>query len=297
MKYLTAFVLIMCVALFSCSKQELTNLDTLDKSTGTDVGSNAVSGTPVEQKYTVEGTNAVKFVIEYDSEGKKQKIFYPASLSKKYPVITWGNGTGSPPDRYTKIFTHLASWGYIVIDNFNGSTADGSSILASAEYMIAQNTNKNSIFFNKVDTARIGTAGHSQGGAGVINAAANWPNSGIIKAIVPISMSPQNLIPSNSANIKKPIFFISGTKDFLSTYTTNSRGYNSLPNGVPAALGMRIGADHEAIRLTTKETGYVTAWFQFWLKGDKTASLAFSGGSAELLSNPNWTKTSTKYIP
>ncbi len=50
--------------------------------------------------------------------------------------------------------------------------ADGKEQIASIDYILNENKNKKSIFYQHVDTAKIGAAGHSQGGRSCVNAAA-----------------------------------------------------------------------------------------------------------------------------
>lgn len=52
-------------------------------------------------------------------------IYYPSELEtkdKKYPVVVMLNGTGVLPSKYTTLFKHLASWGFVVIGNDDGSS-------------------------------------------------------------------------------------------------------------------------------------------------------------------------------
>ncbi len=42
--------------------------------------------------------------------------------------------------------------------------------MGGAQWMVAKNSDSGSIFYNKLDTSKIGALGHSQGAGGVLNA-------------------------------------------------------------------------------------------------------------------------------
>ena len=129
--------------------------------------------------------------LRYVKDGNGNNLYqisYPSKLSSTYPLITWGNGSGQFPKNYAQVLAHLASWDFIVIDNFNGSTYNGQSILESVKYMIFENYNSKSIFYNKIDLNNIAAVGHSQGASGVMNAATNFTDGVILKTIVTIEL-------------------------------------------------------------------------------------------------------------
>lgn len=100
-----------------------------------------------------------------------------------------GNGTGATPKNYDSLLTHLASWGFIVIDSYSTQTGSGKAILDAAKYMVTQNKTAGSKFYQKIDTAHIGAAGHSQGAAGVINAHTKYAwGKNNIKTLVTVAL-------------------------------------------------------------------------------------------------------------
>lgn len=265
--------------------------------TSCESGNVAISSdsTRIEEKYTVKGNLNVSNVVIKDGKNNSYKIYYPSQLSGKSPVITWGNGTGQSPDTYVRTFNHLASWGFIVIDNYEESTIDGSSILESAKVLIRENSNPNSVFYQKVDTEGIGASGHSQGAGGIVNAYKNYPDGKIIKTLVPAAF-PSILKPTGTG-VNVPIFFISGEKDDLfSSLKFNKQSYDQVPSSVPAAIGVRRGAFHELFTSEDLVIGYLTAWMRYQLMGDQEASAVFTGSSPELSVNPNWVQVSTKNL-
>ncbi|WP_158534912.1 BPSS1187 family protein [Mucilaginibacter hurinus] len=255
------------------------------------------SKTYVEEYFTRAGSEEICEKTITDSAGKNiYKIYYPCKLNTTYPLVTFGNGTGQLPQKYTRILKHLASWGFIVIDNYDQNTYKGQSILASALYMISENSNKQSLFYGKVNINSIGAVGHSQGGAAVINAQTNFAESKILKTIVPVSASPVSFLPYDADRISVPAFFVSGTSDFLSPLSVNKAAFEKVPANVQAVMGMRKGQGHEAIVDTYTVSGYVTAWLTYQLKGDLSAGRAFKDYYAEISNNPNWNSVMRKNL-
>src|ERR1700744_49578 len=96
----------------------------------------ATGSDSIENMYVAAGQESVATSIVQDEKGNNlYKIYYPAGLSGVYPLITWGNGTWATATNYDAVATHLASWGFIVVDNYDKITGDGDSILLSAQYM------------------------------------------------------------------------------------------------------------------------------------------------------------------
>jgi hypothetical protein len=69
-------------------------------------------------------------VTEFDGVGDDGTftMYRPADLTDggPFPVITWGNGTGSTPEVYAFLLNHLASHGFIVIASNSMNVAQGS---------------------------------------------------------------------------------------------------------------------------------------------------------------------------
>ncbi|MBQ4267398.1 MAG: hypothetical protein IJB93_04320 [Clostridia bacterium] len=107
--------------------------------------------------------------IEYDTDDEvvvKYEIWYPTELvstNKKYPMVVMLNGTGVYASVYKAVFDHLASWGFIVVGNEDPSTGAGLSADKMLSFMLAENSNPDSVFYDKLDTENMGVTGHSQG--------------------------------------------------------------------------------------------------------------------------------------
>lgn len=255
----------------------------------------------LEKKYNSFGKYDVKYTSYEidDSEAKKLHVWYPEKLEKSdstYPMVIMTNGSTLTADSYKTVFEHLASWGFIVVGDENKDSNTGRTSSVALDWMLRQNNDDSSFIFGKIDCENIGIAGHSQGGAGAINAATVYENSSMFTSLY--TASGASLWASQRAEyliydvskIKIPYFMISGTGN-IDRYLVVSpkslkENYNNLPEGVPAVVARRKGIDHSDV--LEYGDAYMTAWFKYTLMNDEEAGRVFFGNDAELLSNPSW---------
>ena len=132
------------------------------------------TGGELEAKYLAMGASQVEHMeVSTEEEWGNINVYYPKELTesaKSYPVVVMVNGTGVYSSKYPALFKHLASWGFIVIGNEDPSTCSGSSADTTLAWLLNENENPDSRFYQKVDEEHIGISGHSQGGVGVFNA-------------------------------------------------------------------------------------------------------------------------------
>lgn len=223
-------------------------------------------------------------------------IFYPANMeaSCPHPIVAWGNGTGvTGSDVYAFFNNNAASWGMVVIASDNSNVGSGDFHRAGIDYMLAQNDDPSSEFYQKL-SPRAGTTGHSQGAIGA-TAATNHPN---VEAEVQVE---------GGGNPKAGIAFLalSGTADNIVTTGPPTQSYGAATG--PAFLAIYTGADH----VTTPTLGGVvggdpgtpefvrlyTAWFRCFLADDSAACSLFQGGqSCGICSNSAWDTLESKNL-
>lgn len=250
----------------------------------------------LEQRYAQQGSYQVKVEEVKSTVGEALfRIYYPEFKGEEsYPIISWGNGTDATPDRYDELLTHLASWGFIVVDSYSKTTGTGQEIVNAIEYLINENELEDSLFYEKVQTENIGVAGHSQGSTGVINAHTNYTSGSLIKTVVSIALpdlkycDPEDVY--DTARITVPFLIMGGTRDFLiSPVSSNQLALNSTNPSTPVMMGMAKGAAHTAIEGNGgNHRGYLTAWMKAQLLDDQEAMKAFYGDSPEMMHNTNW---------
>ncbi|MGN0571275.1 MAG: hypothetical protein ACI4K9_03750, partial [Candidatus Fimenecus sp.] len=240
---------------------------------------------PLEKKYTDKGSYAVSYT-EYTAEDQsvgKYEIWYPTELltaNRTYPLVVMANGTGVKASSYKAIFEHLASWGFVVIGNEDENSWSGASSAKSLDFMLQNNRDKGSLFYQKIDTKNIGVAGHSQGGVGAINAVTAQTNGSYYKAMYTASTTHLVLAQALSwqydvSKIKIPYFMTAGTlqadagngKDAgIAPLWSLQENYQAIAGNVPKVLARRVNTDHGD--MLPYADGYMTAWLSCWLKGD-----------------------------
>lgn len=255
----------------------------------------------IEKKYTDRGEYEVNSIKAKSNEElfKEYKIWYPLELEenndKTYPVVLFVNGTGVPHKKYSAIFEHLASWGFITIGNDDSNSASGKSSSIMLDYILSLNEDNESIFYGKIDIENIGISGHSQGGVGAINAVTNFDNSKMFTSIYTASATSLELAQALEWNydvskIKIPYFKVAATgksdAELIAPVLSLIDNYNSVESKKLTIMGRRKNVEHD--QMLTHADGYMTAWFRYTLMNDEEAGQAFSGDAPEILNNSNW---------
>ena len=130
------------------------------------------------------GTGPYKAVV-YEAEGfAEHTIFAPKDLSafsskKPLPVLVWGNGgCANSPRGHEKFLNEIASYGYLVLATgvmpkeeaprrmgmgmgMGGSQSRSEQQVESMDWAFQQNADKNSPFYQKIDTKNICISGCS----------------------------------------------------------------------------------------------------------------------------------------
>ena len=273
------------------------------------------TGGEIEEIYTAMGEYDVDYA-EYPAQDlliKQYKIWYPSALAgeegREWPIVVMANGTGVPASRYAPVFRHLASWGFVVIGNEMQNSWSGGASAGALDLLAELNEDPSSLFYHKLDLDNVGSAGHSQGAIGAINAVTAQPNGDSYKALY-LASTPSSLYAStlewayDPALIDVPCFMTAGTglldageagspevaeeaqEVSISPLWSQEENYGLIPDSVPKLRARRTGADHA--EMLPWPDGYMTAWFCYWLQGDEAAGRAFLGPDAEIAKNPLW---------
>ena len=234
---------------------------------------------------------------------KKIKVYYPNEMilypEKKYPIVIMVNGTGVEYPKYEATFKHLSSWGFIVAGNDDPSTCLGDSAVKTLQYMLNLNNQKDSIFFGKIDSEKIGISGHSQGGCGVFNAITKHGDSSkSFKCAFASSTTTKSLIEKlklepfkyQSELVNIPLMMVISDGKFdsgICPLNESKENFDKIGGNMKKVFGVRKNVDHGDMLVA--HDPYMTAWFCFILKSDEEAGKAFSGQDAEFLrNNENW---------
>jgi hypothetical protein len=124
------------------------------------------------------GTGPYTALMVTDSTLATHTIFRPKNLNvigkgNKLPIIAWGNGacTNSPWE-HVNFLSEVASHGFLVIaigpmpaeGQRGGGRSTSSQLTDAINWAIAQNNNKASQYYHKIDIAKIAVSGMSCGG-------------------------------------------------------------------------------------------------------------------------------------
>lgn len=240
---------------------------------------------------------------------KKYRVWYPTAMSEgdeKYPLIIVTNASNTAALNIEPFFKRLASWGFIVAGNEDRQAGNGESTSKTLDYLLKLNQDKDSVFYQKIDEANIGSVGHSQGGAGALRAVTEFENSKKYKTIFTGSAAYELLAKNmgwgyDMAKVNIPYFMTASTGNSddnggsihddtklagICPLASLVENYEAMSNDVLKVRARFKNAEHEDI--LSKTDSYMTAWMLYQLKGDAEAGSVFLGENAELLNNDNW---------
>jgi hypothetical protein len=188
--------------------------------------------------------------------------------------VLWGNGTGANPQNYTGLLGHLASHGFVVAAANTANAGSGNEMLAGLDNLEAFDRQSTSPFYGAVDTEKVVTSGHSQGGVGALASS----NDRRVDATMPV----EGAFSANGGDV--PTLFLAGEDDTIARPSQIHDTYESADD-IPAAYVELAGATHFT---PANDGGYfpavTTAWARWHLMGDENAKGWFVGASCGLCS-------------
>jgi len=269
------------------------------------------TGQPTSRTVEDGGTGPYKALMLSDNSLPTHTIFRPKDLSvfgekNKLPIIAWGNGacTNSPWE-HLNFLSEVSSYGFLVIaigpmpqEGQRGSGQSKSSQMIDAiNWAIAQNSDKKSPYYNKIDITKIAVSGMSCGGLQTLE---NAPDPRVTTAVI-----------CNSGILGNPSSGMSGmpnlTKDYLlklhtpTIYILGGETDIAYANGmddfkridhVPVFVANMKGIGHGGTYSQPHGGEFAkvaAAWFKWQLKDDKEAGKMFTGDPCGLSQWPNWT--------
>ena len=268
---------------------------------------------------TVEdgGTGPYKALMLTETSLATHTVFRPKDVTvfgekNKLPIIAWGNGAcANSPWEHVNFLSEVSSCGFLVIaigpipqEGERGRGRSTSSQLTDAiNWAIAQNNDKSSPYYNKIDVTKIAVSGMSCGGLQTLEVAPDLRvttaviyNSGILPDAGSGMAGMPALAKDHLAKLHTPtLYVLGGEKDIA--YKNGMDDFKRI-NHVPVFVanmdvghGGTYGQPHggEFAKLAT-------AWYKWQLKGDKEAGKLFTGNQPGLVGNTNW-KFEKKNMP
>ncbi len=256
------------------------------------------------------GTGAYPALMLTERTLPTHTVFRPKDLSafkknNKLPIIAWGNGACyNSPWEHVNFLNEVASHGFLVVaigvmPRESGEQVKGRSqstqLLDALDWAIAQNKDRKSPYYNKLDVSKIAVSGMSCGGLQTLEVAGDPRvrtvvvcNSGIFSTPGNGRSAMPNLTKENLGKIHTPtLYLLGGEKDIA--YANGMDDFRRI-NHVPVFMAnMDVGHGGTYSQPHGGEFARVaTAWYQWQLKGDRTAGQLFSGEPAGLSTNSNW---------
>lgn len=234
----------------------------------------------------------------------KFSVFYPNTLetsNEKFPIIVMVNGTYTPASSYFPILEHLSSWWFVVIGNEDGSSGSWETTSLTLDYILNLNSRQDSIFYNKINETKIGVFGHSQWGAGAINAVTKFENSDKFTSLYTASAVSTEMAKKNNwtykvEKIKIPYFMTAGTLKsdswIIATKKSLNENFEKISSNKITIMARRKNIWHKDI--LEFADSYATAWFLLTLKNDENAKKIFLWEKPEIQNNPNWVDVKIK---
>jgi hypothetical protein len=270
---------------------------------------------------TVEdgGTGPYKALMTSEKTLATHTVFRPKDLSAfgekvKLPLVVWGNGAcANSPWEHVNFLSEVASHGFMVIA-IGPMPAEGqrggaggptrSQLLVDAiNWAIAQNSEKTSPFYQKLDTKKIAVAGMSCGGLQALEIAPDARISTVMicnSGILPDAGSGRGGMPKLAkdqlAKLHTPtIYILGGEKDIA--YKNGMDDFKRIDNVPIFAANLNVGHGGTYSKPHGGEFAKVaTAWLQWQLKNDKEAGRMFFGQPCGLAKMEAW-KVEKKNIP
>ena len=257
------------------------------------------------------GTGPFKAIMMADPSLPTHTVFVPQDLSafggdQKLPIIAWGNGACfNSPWEHVNFLNEVASHGFLVVAIGLMPREEGEQIrdrsqsvqlIDAIDWAIAQNSDKDSRYYQKVDTKKIAISGMSCGGLQTLEMAADPRLTTIVVCNSGLFENPVGRMPGmpqvgkeRLADIHTPTLYMLGGKTDIA-YENGMDDYKRI-NHVPIFMAnMDVGHGGTYAQPHGGEFARVaTAWYQWQLKGDAEAGKLFTGNPCGLSQSDVWT--------
>ena len=275
-----------------------------------------VSSIPSSKVVEDGGSGPYKALMIQEKSLLTHTVFRPDNLKafgkkNKLPIIAWGNGAcANSPWEHVNFLSEVASHGFLIIaigpmpqDGVKPTGRSTSGQLSDAiDWAIAQNNDKKSALYQKIDIKNIAVSGMSCGGLQTLEVApdprittAVIYNSGILGASGGMpgmpALNKEQLLKLHSPTL----YVLGGEKDIA--YKNGMDDYKRIDHIPVFVANMDVGHGGTYRQYHGGEFSKVAvAWYKWQLKGDKDAGNMFTGNPPGLSKNPIWT-VEKKKIP
>ena len=171
------------------------------------------------------------------------------------------------------------------------SMGDPEGLKQALEWAIAQNADKNSPYYGKLDIDNIAAAGMSCGGLQALH----MLDDARIKTILVMNSgffgTDESEDKASLAKMKQKsvIWILGGSTDIA--WENGNDDFKRMSGSMPACLVSLDGIGHGGTYMQPNGGDYAKvagAWLKWWLKGDKEASTMFTGSEPGVSKMANW---------
>ena len=262
------------------------------------------------------GTGAYKAVMTEDLSLPEHTILAPQDLTsfgakKKLPVLVWGNGAcANSPWEHVNFLNEIASHGYIVLATgiipmddqpYQGPMSRTDQQIESIDWIIAQNADSASPYYQKIDVDNICLAGMSCGGLQSLFNCADPRikalmicNSGLF---IDSSIAMPNMpMPKKDKlkDIHTPVIYILGGKEDIA-YVNGMDDFHRIQHVPACAANFPVGHGGTYRQPHGGEFSVVAlAWLDWQLKKNREAAKMFVGRKNLLSQRKDWTLEKNK---
>jgi len=257
------------------------------------------------------GTGKYPALMMTEASLPTHTIFRPKDMgafgkNEKLPVIAWGNGACyDSPFEHVNFLNEVASHGFLVIAIGTMPRETGeqvkerstsSKLLDAINWAIAQNKDKKSPYYNKIDLTKIAVSGMSCGGLQTLEVAADPRITTLVVCNSGIFRDPKGGMPGlpklSKDQLKKihtpTLYLLGGPSDIA--YENGMDDFRQI-NHVPIYVAnMDVGHGGTYAQPHGGEFARVaTHWYKWQLKGDTQAGKLFTGNPSALSQSQGWT--------
>jgi len=259
------------------------------------------------------GTGPYKAIMTEVEGLEAHTLFVPQDLSafnaqKPLPVLVWGNGAcANSPFEHAKFLNEIASYGYLVVatgyipmtdDRYRGPMSKSEQQIESIDWVYAQQADKQSPYYQKIDVKHLCVAGMSCGGLQTLDNCADPRistlmicNSGLFnqqnanQAVGGMPMPPKEKLNE----IHTPIIYILGGEQDIA-YQNGMDDFHHINHVPAAAANLPVGHGGTYAQPHGGEFAIVArAWLDWQLKNDAAAAKMFVGADCDLAKRKDWT--------
>lgn len=258
------------------------------------------------------GTGVYPAIMKEEASLPAHTLFVPQDLSKfgkknLLPVLVWGNGACyNTPFEHMRFLNEIASQGYIVIatgyypvqgqNPWHNPRSTEQQQIEAIDWIIAQNADKNSPYYKKIDVKHIALGGMSCGGLQTLSNCADPRISTVMVMNSGLFINSGGAMPGMPMpgkeklnEIHTPIIYILGGETDIA-YGNGMDDYRRIQH-VPACVcnypvghGGTYGQPHGG-----EFSPVAIAWLNWQLKGNKASAEMFSGQTPQILQREGWT--------